>query len=117
MTKQEDSPKVSIEIIFTAEMIQEYLQDAFEFEPTIEAVKEFFNQNSWIAKYLHNSGWELITNHADKYFLNTALFQCKKCGKEVRYSKAEGFGQMQIERFNVMKLCEDCLLDYNDGED
>ncbi len=112
-----DPRKVNIEIVFTAEMVQDYVRDTFDFEPSVEAIKAFFDdKDTWIVNYLHEAGWDLITNNAYEFFQNTAVFNCKECGAESKYTKEEGFGLMQIERFNVMKLCEDCLRKHGGGE-
>lgn len=80
-------------------------------------VKAFFDdKESWIINYLYEAGWDLITNNACEWFRDNAVFCCKGCGTAVKYSTKEGFGLMQIERFNVMKLCEDCLRKDGDSE-
>lgn len=83
-----DPQKVNIEILFTAEMVQEYIKDTFDFEPTIEAIKAFFDdKDTWIVNYLHEAGWDLITNNAYEHFQNTAVFKCKECEAESKYTK------------------------------
>jgi len=114
----EDPADVRIDVTFDAEMVMEHVKDTFGFEPSLEAVKTFFNdKDKWIINYLHEAGWDLIANNAYDYFRETAVFKCRSCDKDMKYSKAEGFGQMQIERFNVMNLCEDCLKQHCGGDD
>ena len=112
-----NSMKPAIEVVFDAEMVTEFAQDTFDFEPSVEMVKAFFDdKESWIINYLYEAGWDLITNNACEYFRDNAVFKCQECGTAVKYSCKEGFGPMQIERFNVMKLCEDCLRKDGDSE-
>ena len=91
-------------------MVQSFVQDNYDYEPSVEMVKAFFDdKESWIVNYLHEAGWDLITSNACEYFRDNAIFHCKQCGSSVKYSCEEGFGLIQIERFNTMQLCEDCL--------
>ena len=112
-----NSMKPAIEVVFDAEMVQEFAQDTYDYEPSEEMVKAFFDDKDlWIVNYLHQAGWDLITSNACEYFRDNAMFRCKQCGNSVKYSCKEGFGPMQIERFNTMQLCEDCLRKDGDSE-